>query len=84
MCIPQVQRFFRPWLVDGETFCFSEGNWLGQGRLCGIFPRLYALSTDPEISMQRAWHELWVPALPEALPDQRVDELLRVQELMAD
>ena len=34
--------------------------------------------------MQRARHNAWVLALPKALPDQRVAELLSLQELLAD
>ena len=62
-----------------ETFRFWEDNWSGHGRLSGVFPRLYALSMDPGASVQQAWHRAWAPALPEALSDQRVAELLRLQ-----
>ena len=58
--------------------------WSRHGRLSGVFPRLYALSMDPRSSVQQAWHRAWAPALPEALSDQRVTELLRLQELLAD
>ena len=34
--------------------------------------------------MQRAWNDAWVPPLPEALPDQRVAELISLQELLTD
>ena len=44
-------------------------NWFIHGRLGRVFPRLYALSTDPGVSMQRAGHRAWALALPEALPD---------------
>ena len=81
---PQVQRFFRPQLGNGKTFRFWEDNWSGYGRLSGVFPRLYTLSMDQWASVQQAWHRAWAPALPEALSDQRVAELLRLQELLAD
>ena len=83
-CFPQVQRFFRPQLGNGETFRFWQDNWSRHGRLSGVFPRLYALSMDPRSSVQQAWHRAWAPALPVALSDQRVTELLRLQELLAD
>ena len=34
--------------------------------------------------MRRAWHNTWIPVLPAALTDQRVAELLRLQELLGD
>ena len=83
-CFPQGQRFFRPQLENGETFRFWQDNWSGHGRLIGVFPRLYALSMDPRASIQQAWHRAWAPALPEALSDQLVAELLRLQEFLVD
>ena len=81
---PQVQRFFRPQLGNGKTFRFWEDNWSVYGHLSGVFPRLYTLSMDQRASVQQAWHRAWAPDLPEALSDQRVAELLRLQELLAD
>ena len=49
-----------------------------------MFPRLYRLSTDLGVSVRRAWHDAWTPALPAALTDQWVAELLRLQELLGD
>ena len=83
-CFPQVQRFFKPQLGDGETFRFWCDNWLGHGRLDRLFPCLYALSTDQGVLVRRAWNDAWVPPLPEALPDQRVAELISLQELLTD
>ena len=83
-CFPQVQRFLCPQLGEGKTFRFWEDNWSGHDRLGGIFPRLYALSMDSAVLVQRAWNGAWAPALPEALSDQRVAELLRLQELLAN
>ena len=71
-------------MIEDGIFRFWEDNWSRHGRLSGVFPCLYALSTDPGILVQRAWHEAWAPALPVALSNQRVDELLRLQELLAD
>ena len=79
-----VQRFFCPQLRDRETFRFWHDDWSGHGRLCGVFPRLYALSTGLGALVRRAWHNAWVPALPTALFDQRVVELLNLQELLAN
>ena len=84
MCFLQVQRFFWPQLGDGETFRFWDDNWSGHGRLDRIFPRLYALSTDLGVLVQRAWNDSWVLPLLEALPDQQVAELIRLQELLVD
>ena len=82
-CFPIVQRFFRPQLGNGETFRFLQNDWLGHGRLCGAFPRLYSLSTEPGVSMRRARHDTYI-LLFVALTDQRVAELLRLQELLGD
>ena len=79
-----MQRFFRLQLGNWETFRFWQDNWSGHGHLSGVFPRLYALSMDPRASVQQAWHRAWARALPKALSDQRVAELLRLQELLAD
>ena len=64
-----VQMFFRPQLGNEETFRFWQDDWLGHGRLCGAFPRLYRLSTEAGGSVWRAWHDTWLPALPAALTD---------------
>ena len=82
-CFSQVRRFFRSQLGDKETFQFWEDDWSGHGRLDRIFPHLYALSTDPGVLVRRAWNDAWVPPLPEALPDQRVAELISLQALLA-
>ena len=79
-----VQPFFHPRLGSGESFRFWVDDWSGLGCLCQSFPRLFALSLDQEGSVDRAWHEAWAPALPEALSDQRAGDLLRLQELLAD
>ena len=81
---PASAEVFRLQPGDGETFRLWEDNWSRHGRLSGVFPRFYVLSTDLGISVQQAWHEAWAPALLVSLPDQRVDELLRLQELLAD
>ena len=83
-CFPQVQRFFQPQLGDGETFRFWDDNWSGHGQLDRLFPRLYALSTDQGVVVRRAWNDAWVLPLPQALSDQRVAELISLQELLAD
>ena len=59
-------------------------DWSRHGRLRGVFPRLYALSTNLGVSVRRAWHDACIPALPEALADQQVAELLSLHELLAD
>ena len=38
-CFPQVQRFFRPQLRNGETFRLWEDNWSRHGCLSGVFRR---------------------------------------------
>ena len=68
-CLPKVQRFFPLELGAGETSQFRDDYWWGHDRLCGLFPCFYALSTDPRVSMRRAWHDAWVPAMLEALPN---------------
>ena len=84
LSLPLVQRFFRPQPGDEETFRFWDDNWSGHGPLCGVFPGLYKLFTDPGVSVWRAWHDAWTPALPVALTDQWVAEFLRLQELLGD
>ena len=79
-----MQPFFRPWLGVGETFRFWSDNWSGHGRFIQLFPRLYALSLDPNELVSRAWQDVWIPALREAMSDQRVADFLRLQELIAD
>ena len=68
-----VQRFslVRPnfSLGDGEMFRFWDDDWSRHGQLCGVFPCLYALSTDPGGLVRQAWHDTWVLALPSALID---------------
>ena len=79
-----VQPFFRPRLGAGESFRFWTDDWSGHGCLRQSFPRLFALSLDQEGRVNRAWHDAWASAIPEALFDQRAGDLLRLQELLAD
>ena len=83
-CFTQVQRFFQPQLGDRATFQFSDDNWSGHIRLDRLFPHLYALSTNQGVVVRQAWNDAWVPSLPQALANQRVAELLSLQELLAD
>ena len=75
---PLVQQYFRPQLGNGAIFRFWEDNWSDLGHLANGFPRLYALAPDPLAIVQSAWTGAWTPALPMALSDQRVDDLLRL------
>ena len=68
----------------GEFFLFWANDWSGLGYLRQSFPCLFALSLDQEGTVNQAWHDAWAPALPEALFDQRVGDLLWLQELLAD
>ena len=79
-----VQQFFRPQLGDGAIFKFWEDKWSGQGRLADVFPRLYALTPDPSATVQVAWTRACTPTLPEALSNQRVDDLLNLQAKLED
>ena len=79
-----VQPFFRPKLGTGESFRFWADEWSGNGRLSQSFPRVFALASDPEGSVRQAWQNAWVPALPAALSDQRVIDLIRLHELLAN
>ena len=65
---------------------FDSGMITGQGMAdwIGFFPRLHALSTDQGVVVRQAWYDAWVLPLPEALRDQRVAELINLQELLAD
>ena len=73
-----VRPFFRPRLGSGESFHFWADDWSGLGCLRQSFPCLFALSLDQEGIVNRAWHDAWAPALPEALSDQRAGDLLRL------
>ena len=79
-----VQQFFRPQLGDGAIFRFWEDKWSSQGRLADVYPRLYALTPDPSAMVQAAWTRAWTSILPEALLDQRVDDLLNLQAKLED
>ena len=46
-CFPKVQRFFKPQLVDGETFRFWFDNGAGTQKLTGL--RLHLLSQRRQI-----------------------------------
>ena len=81
---PVMQPFFRPRLGMGETFRLWIHDWSGLGRLSLIFPRLYALSLDPEESVSQVWQNAWTPALRAAMFDMRVDDFLMLQEFLAD
>ena len=81
---PLVQQFFRPQLGNGAVFRFWEDRWSDQGRPADSFPRLYALAANQSATVQSAWTGAWTPALPVALSDQRVDDLLNLQSRLAD
>ena len=81
---PLVQQFFRPQLGNGAIFRFWTDNWSDLGRQDDGFPRLYALAPDPIATVQSAWTGAWSPALPMALSDQRVDDLLCLQARLAN
>ena len=80
---PLMQQFFRPQLGNGADFRFWEDNWSDRGRLAEDFPRLYALASDSSVTVQSAWTGAWTPALPIALSDQRMDDLLILQSRLA-
>ena len=77
---PTVWPFFRPQLGVGESFRFWRDEWTGARRIGQSFPRLFALTPDPECSVRRAWHRAWAPPLPAALSEQRMTNFLRMQE----
>ena len=79
-----VQPFFRPKQGTRESFRFWADEWSGNGSLGQSFPRLFALTSDPEGSVRQAWQNAWAPALPTALSDQRVLDFMRLQELLAN
>ena len=47
-------------------------------------PGLFALASDLECSVRRAWHDAWALPMPAALSDQWTSEFLRLQELLVD
>ena len=81
---PQLQRHFRPQVGDEMRYRFWQDNWSGVGRLCDIFPRVYALGPDPGTIVRAQWSDAWTPALLQALSDQRLADLLSLQSRMAE
>ena len=49
-----VQAHFRPKLGSGASFRFWMDEWSRNGRLRQSFPRLFALTSDPECSVRQA------------------------------
>ena len=76
---PMVRPFFCPQLGYGSA---SDSGGTRDGRRGQSFPRLFALAPDPECSVQRAWHGVWAPPLPAALSEQRMTDILRMQEYL--
>ena len=74
----QAQMMFQAKLGDGVTFRFWADDWSGLGPLRDAFPRLYGLSTTPEATVQQAWCNTWCPSLPDAMSEQRLEDLLRM------
>ena len=79
----QAQRMFQAKLGEGETFRFWSDDWSGSGPLRDTFPRLYGLSAAPEASVQQAWCNAWCPPLPDAMSEQRLEDLLWLQTTLA-
>ena len=77
------QPFFCPQLGDGTGFKFWQEDWSGLGRLQDLFPRLYALMPVPEVTVRTQWSDTWCPALPQALSNQRLADLLTLQSRLA-
>ena len=79
----QAQRMFHAKLGDGAHFRFWSDDWSDLGPLRDVFPRLFGLSVAPEAMVQQAWCNTWCPSLPDAMSDQWLEDLLRMQTTMA-
>ena len=79
----QAQRMFQAKLGDGAHFRFWSDDWSGLGPLRDIFPRLFGLSIILETTVQQAWRNAWCPSLPDAMSDQQLEDLLRMQAALA-
>ena len=79
----QMQHSFHPQLGDGTGFKFWQEDWSGLGWLRDLFPRLYALTPVPGVTVRTQWSEAWCPNLPHALSDQRLAYLLTLQSKLA-
>ena len=78
-CFLQVQRFFQPLLGDRVTLRFWDDNWTDAADWIGSF---LVFTHYPRI--RGLWCGRLGMTLPQALPDQRVAELLSLQELLAN
>ena len=54
------------------------------GPLREVFPRLYGLSPAPGATVQEAWSNSWCPLLPDAISEQRLEDLTKMQSMLAD
>ena len=79
----QSQMLFQAKLGDGANFRFWADDWSGLGPMRDVFPRLYGLSAIPEATVQQAWCNTWCPPLPDAMSEQRLEDLLRMQTALA-
>ena len=79
----QAQRMFQAKLGDGANFRIWSDDWSGLGPLRDAFPRLYGLSVAPEATVQQAWCNAWCPSLPDAMLEQWLGDLLRMQTTLA-
>ena len=79
----QAQSLFQAKLGDRVNFRFWLYDWSEFGLLRDVFPRLYGLSTNPEATVQQAWCNTWCPPLPDAMLEQRIEDLLRMQTTLA-
>ena len=75
--------FSPPQLGDGTGHRFWQEDWSGLGRLQDLFPRLYALALVPGATVRIQWSDAWCLALPQALSDQRLADLLTLQSWLA-
>ena len=78
-----MQPSFCPQLGDGTGFKIWQEDWSGLGRLRDLFPRLYALTPVPGVTVRTQWSDAWCPTLPQALSDQRLVDLMILQSRLA-
>ena len=71
----QSQMLFQAKLGDEAIFRFWADDWSGLGLLRDVFPRLYGLSATPKATVQQAWCNTWCPPLPDAMSEQRLEDL---------
>ena len=77
-----IQKFFSTRLGDGTLFHFWLDEWSGNRCLRGKFPRLFAITRNPQGIVKECRDGGWSPSLAAHLSDQRLEEFLSMQQML--